>query len=216
LIDQAYGGEAVQGFGPLIPGLLGYDPAGAHYSFDPERCRSELEQAWSGRVAANGFYFQLPFSSGDRIRQAVAGILRQGITGIDPRYRIETVELPRNAYNSARDEGRLPILVSGWREDLHDPHNWAQPFLVGVYADYQNLPGGLRNLFADPVSAGAAEVDPGARSAIYAQLGELDYEYAIAIRGAVPTGRHYEQRWVRGWYFNPIYPGDYYYALSED
>ena len=29
------------------------------------------------------------------------------------------------------------------------------------------------------------------------------------------TGRHYEQRWVQGWYRNMIYPGTYFYVLSK-
>ena len=28
-------------------------------------------------------------------------------------------------------------------------------------------------------------------------------------------GRRYQQRWVEGWYFNPIYPGTYYYAVFK-
>jgi peptide/nickel transport system substrate-binding protein len=46
-------------------------------------------------------------------------------------------------------------------------------------------------------------------------MSEYDYENAPAIRLAVTTGRHYEQRWVNGWYYNPVYPGTYFYPLSE-
>jgi hypothetical protein len=30
---------------------------------------------------------------------------------------------------------------------------------------------------------------------------------------AVPVGRHYEQRWVQGYYYNPIYTGFYFYPV---
>ncbi len=50
---------------------------------------------------------------------------------------------------------------------------------------------------------------------IYQQLTQMDYDEAIAIRLAVATGRHYEQRWVQGWFYNPIYAGSYYYVLSK-
>ena len=59
-----------------------------------------------------------------------------------------------------------------------------------------------------------AATDVSDRAGIYEQLQEYDYEVAPAIRLAVSTLRHYEQRWVDGWYYNPIYPSNYYYSLS--
>jgi peptide/nickel transport system substrate-binding protein len=112
-------------------------------------------------------------------------------------------------------DGRLPIFTGGWIEDIHDPHNWAQPFLVGTYADRQRMPAELWEQFRALVEAGAALTDPGERASVYAGLGLLDFTLAPAIRLAVPTGRHYEQRWVQGWFYNPGFSGAYYYALSE-
>jgi peptide/nickel transport system substrate-binding protein len=77
--------------------------------------------------------------------------------------------------------------------------------MVGTYAARQQLPDDMYNEFKDLVNAGVAAGTPDERAEIYKQLGQKDYDYAIAIRLAVATGRHYEQRWVKGYYYNPIY-----------
>jgi peptide/nickel transport system substrate-binding protein len=41
-IADALAGEAVQSVGYLIPGMIGYEPDGPHYSFDPDKCAEEM------------------------------------------------------------------------------------------------------------------------------------------------------------------------------
>ncbi len=212
-IQDALNGEGVQNIGPLIPGMLGYDPNGPHYSYDPDKCVEELKQAWDGQVWEKGFRFQIAYNTGNVTRQTVAQILQADFADIDPKFQIEIVGLPWPSFLQAIRASRVPIFISGWIEDIHDPHNWAQPFLVGTYASRQKMPDDIREQFQKLVSEGVAETDPAKRAEIYKQLTELDYEYAPAIRLAVATGRHYEQRWVEGWYYNPIAPA-FYYAYS--
>lgn len=215
-IQEALVGEAVQNVGVLIPGMLGYDPDGPHYTFDLDKCQEEIEQAWDGRVAEVGFRFQIAYNTGNLERQTVAQILQQSFQTIDEKYQIEVLALPWPTFLSNIRASRIPIFVSGWLEDIHDPHNWAQPFTVGTYGARQRLPADISAQFGELVDAGVAASDPDERAAIYEQMTVVDYENAPGIRLAVPTGRHYEQRWVEGWYFNPVYPGEtYYYALSK-
>lgn len=212
-IQDALNGEGIQNVGPLIPGMLGYDPNGPHYTYDKDKCIEELKQAWDGQVWEKGFRFQIAYNTGNVERQTVAQILQANFADIDPKFQIEIVGLPWPAFLEAIRNSRVPIFVSGWIEDIHDPHNWAQPFLVGTYASRQRMPDEIRQQFQELVSAGVSETDPAKRAEIYKQLTQLDYEYAPAIRLAVVTGRHYEQRWVQGWYYNPIAP-NFYYAYS--
>ena len=60
-----------------------------------------------------------------------------------------------------------------------------------------------------------AETDPAKRAEIYDQLNQQFYDLAPGILLANGVGRHYEQRWIRGWYDNPKYAGVYYYALGK-
>ncbi len=207
-IADALNGEAVQNVGYLIPGMLGYDPDLPHYSYDPDQCAAELEQAWDGQVVENGFRFQIGYNTGNVTRQTIAQILQANLSDIDPKYNIEIIGLPWPSFLAAIRGKRLPIYVSGWMEDIHDPHNWAQPFLVGTYASRQVMPDDMKAEFQELVSAGVAASTPEERAEIYKQATQLDYEYAPAIRLAVATTRHYEQRWIHGYYYNPIYGGD--------
>ena len=207
-IADALNGEGVQNVGYLIPGMLGYDPTLPHYTYDPDKCAEEIAQAWDGKVGEVGFRFQIGYNTGNVTRQTVAQILQANFADIDPKYNIEIIGLPWPSFLAAIRGKRLPIFISGWMEDIHDPHNWAQPFLVGTYASRQGMPDDMHEEFQKLVSAGVAASDPAERAEIYKQATQLDYEYAPAIRLAVATGRHYEQRWMHGYYYNPIYGGD--------
>ncbi len=216
-IEDALEGEAVQNVGYLIPGMLGYDPNGPKYTYDPDKCKEEIEQAWDGKVAENGFRMQIGYNTGNVTRQTIAEILQANFADIDPKYNIEIIGLPWPSFLSAIRGKRLPLYISGWIEDIHDPHNWAQPFLVGTYASRQAMPDWMRQEFQDGVNAGVAATDPEERAKIYKHLTELDYEYAPAIRLAVATGRTYMQRWVHGYYYNPIYGlSSRYFTLTKE
>jgi peptide/nickel transport system substrate-binding protein len=41
------------------------------------------------------------------------------------------------------------------------------------------------------------------------------YDDAPGILLATATARRYEQRWVKGFYYNPIYSGLYWYSMSK-
>ena len=36
---------------------------------------------------------------------------------------------------------KVPMMTGGWLEDIHDPHNWYQPYTTGTYGGRQNMPG---------------------------------------------------------------------------
>jgi peptide/nickel transport system substrate-binding protein len=215
-IEEALAGEAVQNVGVVIPGMTGYNADGPKYSFDIDACAAEMAQAWDGAVAENGFRFQIGYNTGNVTRQTVAQILQANFGDIDANYQIEIVGLPWPTFLANVRGSRIPIFISGWQEDIHDPHNWAQPFTVGTYGNRQRLPDDLRAEFKALVDAGVGASDAAARQAIYEDLTQVDYDNAPAIRLAVATGRHYEQRWVNGYYFNPVYSGFYYYSLSKN
>ncbi|MCL6643038.1 MAG: hypothetical protein K6T71_06945, partial [Candidatus Bipolaricaulota bacterium] len=78
----------------------------------------------------------------------------------------------------------------------------------------------LQDLFDDLVVKAkkepAAEQRVGGRAEkIYFELNRLALEYAINIQNIQLQVRRYEQVWVRGWFYNPAYPGTYVYWLSK-
>ncbi|HEY3473558.1 MAG TPA: hypothetical protein VGK56_03055, partial [Anaerolineales bacterium] len=96
-----------------------------------------------------------------------------------------------------------------------DPHNWYAPYLTQTYANRQSLPEDLKAQYQDLLSQAVVETDPDARHAIYQQVNQIQYDNPSGIMLATALARRYEQRWVEGWYYNPILPGTYYYPISK-
>ncbi len=69
--------------------------------------------------------------------------------------------------------------------------------------------------FQDLLNQGVSETDPAKRADIYKQVNQLYYDDAPGILLATATARRYEQRWVNGFYYNPIYSGLYFYIFTK-
>jgi peptide/nickel transport system substrate-binding protein len=213
-ISDAQNGEGIRNNGPIIVGMLGYNPDGPMYEFDLEKCEEELALAWDGVLPETGFRVQMAFNTGNVTRQTAAAILQSNLRSINDKYQIEIIGLPWPTMLRAFRAGQLPLTASGWIEDIHDPHNWVQPFTVGTYAGRQNLDPELRAQFMELVTAGVLAANPAEREQIYFDLQELFYESAIQITLSQEAGTRYEQRWVEDWYYNPILFAGYFYAYG--
>jgi peptide/nickel transport system substrate-binding protein len=74
----------------------------------------------------------------------------------------------------------------------------------------------IKNPKVDPlIEEGIVTSDPAKRKEIYYELQRIYYEDVPSVILYQPLGRHWERTWVQGWYYNPIYPGQYFYALSK-
>jgi peptide/nickel transport system substrate-binding protein len=213
-IAEALNGEGVRNNGPIILEMLGYNPDGPMYPYDLDACASELEQAWDGVLPETGFRFQAEYNQGNTTRQAVAEILQAGLASVNELYQVEVIGLPWPTHLRVFSAGLLPVTVSGWVEDIHDPHNWAQPYAVGTFAGRQRMPDDLKNAFLDLVNAGVTAADPAAREAAYFEFQQFWYENPPAVILAQVLGARYEQRWVNGWFYNPILSGVPFDSLS--
>jgi peptide/nickel transport system substrate-binding protein len=219
-IKEALQGEAIQPKGPILKGMLGYDDAQATYAHDLDKCKTEFQAAWSGKVWDTGFDLQLVYNTGNDLRRIAAEIIKKNVESISPKFKVTVQNLPWASFLEVRTSGKLPILISGWLEDYHDPSNWVQPFMdpvSGSYARAQHLPKDLADKFADLIQQGVSSVDPKVREPIYKNLQSLAYENAITIFLYEPLRRRYFQDWIHGWYFNPLHPEPYanIYALKK-
>ncbi len=227
-ISDVFDGEAVQS--PVLPlsGMPGYQSEIPLYSYDPDKCEAEFKLADldddgipagndpDGDIWTVGFRLQALYNQGNTSRQTIADILANNIASINNLFVIETVGLPWNTFLRVIRNREAPYFVSGWAEDIHDPHNWYVPYLIGTFAINQNLPNDLKNQFRDLVNQGVAETDPAARQAIYEQLNQIFYDQAPTVLLAVATSHSFEQRWVKGTTPNPIHPGYYFYPMYKE
>ncbi|MBI4762367.1 MAG: ABC transporter substrate-binding protein [Chloroflexota bacterium] len=227
-ISDVFNGEAVQS--PVIPlaGMPGYQADAPVYSYDPAKCEEEFKLADldndgipagsdpEGDVWTTGFRLQALYNQGNTSRQTIADILAINVASINNLFVIETVGLPWPTFLRTTRNRQAPYFVSGWAEDIHDPHNWYVPYTIGSFALRQSLPKDLQTQFRNLVNRGAAETDPAARQRIYEQLNRLFYDQTPTILLAVATGHTFEQRWVHGTLLNPIFPGEYFYPMYKD
>jgi peptide/nickel transport system substrate-binding protein len=213
-IQEALIGEGVRNNGPIILGMLGYNPDGPMYEYNPEECAAFLEQAWDGALPETGFRFQVAFNTGNTVRQTVGEIWQSELAAVNELYQIETIGLPWPTFLNAFRASQLPISISGWVEDIHDPHNWIQPYTYGTFGGRQGLPDDILAKYEELASAAVVETDTATREQMYFDIQQQFYDDAISVILAQATGARYEQRWVNGWYYNPANPGTYYYGMS--
>jgi peptide/nickel transport system substrate-binding protein len=220
-IQDALVGEAVQTLTIPIPGMPGYDPDAPHYSYDPDKCVEEFQastlKSEDGQSLWDvGFRLQVAYNTGNTTRQTIAQILSTNLAQINEKFQVEIIGLPWPTFLRAQRDRSLPLFIVAWAEDIHDPHNWYVPYLTGTYGRRQSLPEEIMGAFQEKVNAGVAESDPAKRQPIYQELNQQVHDLAPQILLATATQRYYLQRWVTGWFYNPIYSGDYFYSLSKE
>ncbi len=200
--------------GPIIVGMLGYNEDGPLYEHDPEACAAYLAEAWGGVLPETGFQFSLVHDSTNPSINAIGAILQEQLAAINEKYRLEISVIASPLYNSALLAGQAPMFLAGWLEDYHDPHNWAHPYTVGVFAAMQNMPDELRGRFREYVDAGIATADPAAREQAYFALQQHYYDNAPGIILGQASTYYIEPRYMGGWYFNEAYTITPVYAQS--
>jgi peptide/nickel transport system substrate-binding protein len=223
--QSAYNGAFVQAPTLALEGMPGYNLNAPHYTYNPTKCASELGLADldhdgipsvsdTDDVTQVGFHFTLPYNDGNTTRRVVMEIFASNLAKINSKYVIDVLNLPWSDYMSSQRASLLPIMTGGWLEDIHDPHNWYSPYLIGAYGSRANLPDDLRSEYRDLIEQGVSASDYSARDAIYQQLNQLVYDTAPLILLGGATNHDFTQRWETGRILNQAFPGNYYYPIQ--
>lgn len=215
-LRQALSGEGVRSINVIPPGLLGDDPTAEGYTYDLNRCRQEFEAATIGDVISLGFKFQLPYRNTSLRDETFAKILQEELAKVNSKFIVEPLALDSQKYSSERAALKLPIEYHAWIQDIPDPHNWAVPWTVGTFGSRQGMSQDLIGQFQAIIDRGVMELDSARRATVYAEFNRLYHEQALAILTYMSVDRHYQQRWVNGWYYQPALFGSYFYALWKD
>ncbi len=220
-LKQAFNGNARQTTQVIPPGVLGNDPKAPAYHYDPAACAEAFkESAWRApdgtTLWETGFSLQLPYNTKDALTQIVALILQKGVQAVNPKFVVQATEIPWVNYNDAYRNRKLPILFTTFHQVIADPHNWVEAYTLGrVGHSVQRLSRGIRDQFKGVVIRSVETTDPAVRAQFYRDFNALYYQVAPAILLAQEFDSHYEQRWVTGYYYNPMYGDLYYYTLSK-
>jgi peptide/nickel transport system substrate-binding protein len=222
-IKDVMQGEATQAPTVMLPGEPGYDASNPMYKYDPDQCTSEFKAStWKSKDGKSlwdiGFHMTAVYNSGNTARQTVGQIFQNDLSAINEKFVVEVTQLPWAAFLEAQRAKKLPLFISGWQEDIPDPHNWLVPYAsaAGTYSGRQSLPKEMVDQFQPIIDKGVAETDPAKRAEIYKEFNKLYYDNVPTILTATGKTRYYTQRWVNGFYYNPLYSENYYYALSKN
>ncbi|MCD6511932.1 MAG: ABC transporter substrate-binding protein [Thaumarchaeota archaeon] len=213
-IEEALLGEAIRPANPIAKGLPFYWEDAPKYEYNLTLAEEYFKKAWGGEVWEKGFSLTITYNVGNLARKTACEILKYNIESLNPKFKIyiRAVEWPTFLRDMVKS--RLPIFLIGWLADYPDPHNFVHPFMhsKGTFAAWQHY----SNPEVDElIEEGISTVNATKRAEIYHKLALLYYEDVPSVPLAQPVDRHYERDWVKGWYYNPIYPGVYFYPLSK-
>lgn len=206
--------EAFPHRGPIIEGMVGYQADSPIYDFDLEKCAEELKLAWDGQLWENGFTMSFLYNTGNDSRRIASEILAEGLTAAMDNVSIGITNLPWATYMAARRSGRLPLHQTGWIEDFHHPHNWVVPYMScsGDYSGRQYFPEEMCGAWDEEIGAAVRETDPAKAEEMYRGLQQEAIDQAIDIFIAQQSLRRYVQTWIDGYYYNPLFGDDGYFA----
>jgi peptide/nickel transport system substrate-binding protein len=108
----------------------------------------------------------------------------------------------------------LPAFFLGWAPDYADPDDYISPFIhsSGTYAKRCSI---VNDTLTAMCEAAASELDEDVRAEMYYDISMAVYDNCYYIWTAQATNFHVERTWVNGYYFNPMYPGLYFYTYSK-
>jgi len=227
-IADVFDGEAVQQPVLARAGMAGYEADAPVYTYDPAKAEEEFKLADAdkdgipagddpeGDIWTTGFRLQALYNQGNTSRQVISEIMANNLAAINELFVVETVGLPWPTFLRTLRASEAPYFTSGWAEDIHDPHNWYQPYMVGTYALRQTMPADLVTQFRDILNRGVAETDLEARHAIYQEANALYFEQVPTVLLATATSHGFEPRYQKGTVLNPIFSGNYWYPMSEE
>jgi len=221
-IRDGYRSGGTQPNGPIIQGLLGYDPTAPKYTHDRDKAIAEFKEAWGGKVWDVGFKFTETYNTGNVARQIGAQIIKDQIESLNPKFKIDIRDVQWSTFLELTTRAHKgTMFVLGWAADYPDPDDFAQPFL-GSNGDYGKAIGYNNPEVNKLITEGAETADPAKRASSYRQLTKIAYQDVPSIYTIQQTSFLVMRSWVHGWYFNPILPppgqnpGKDYYTLYKE
>jgi peptide/nickel transport system substrate-binding protein len=235
--------EGISPVTPIVPGLAYYDPnvgqaeepvlaklkkygitgePAGQLAYDLALAKAYLLTAWGGQLWANGFTMDAVYNEGNVARQIAATLMKDAFDTMNALYgtkfTIHVQSIPWNAYRTEQRSRVMPYFLVGWLADYPDAHNFVHPFMhskgaFSMWQGYKGITAFPNQEVDDLINAGIATLVPSERQGNYTALEHKYVDFAPGFVTVQATGRHWERDWVEGWYYNPIYPGNYVYDL---
>jgi len=217
-IEDGWLGQAQQLGSPVCEGLPYFNPDAPMYSLDLAKAEDHLKVAWGGQVWEKGFKFTLLYNLGSLWRETACKILAENLAKINARFEVSIQPMKWTGILPGLKSGLVPMFTAAWMGDYPHPNPFVVPFMAsyGFWADFQRY--GYPEL-DQLIERAFKELDPAVQRDIYCEVQERYYEDAPGIMLVQPLGRRYFTKYIHGFYFNPMIPGQagplYYMSKSS-
>ncbi len=211
-INNVIDNRGIQPTGPIPEGLLGYNPNGPKYSYNPSMAEAHFREAG---VWDTGFTVDAYYNLGNDVRLNGLLLLENALEELNPKFDLVIQGLEWPLFLDKLKTREIPIFMLGWGADYADPHNFAHPFLHGAEGYYPSSYLGFQyDDIDDLIDAAASETDPSTREQMYFELAELEHDKALHIWAYQPISYKIWKDWVNGWYHNSMH-GTLFYTISK-
>jgi len=221
-----------------LPDKAGLGPWTLLGDIDLSKMKSELEQAMFTQDGVTksvwewgGFHLIINWNSGNDLRKLAGEFIKGSFDALNAQYgKNFQVTVQMELWGTILGQMRrmeLPIWFIGWLADFADVDNWVRPYMHtnGDFSGFQNYsiangwttPGPITGLNKDQLIDLAVKTPDGPeRAAMYSDLDQIFVADVPDIPIAQGLGRRWTWYWVKGWYYNALYPSQYYYKLYKE
>ena len=212
-----------------------YNASVPGYDINYASAEAELKAAVvdGQNVWDSGFTLTMTYNAGNDQRRIACEMTRAFFTMLSsydgrsgrPAFDVEITAVNTDTYLGQLEAQELPVFCIGLSADFADADDFARACMhsEGCYSRFQNYTaangwGTLKDILID-LALLTNDLSPAgyaARQAIYQQLQMIYYNDCPSYPLVNPRGRRWCKSWVRGWYYNAVYPSDYYYHLYKE
>jgi len=226
LIQTYLKGNGILPNGPIPKGMFGYNASAPVYEYNLTKAVEYLQNTTNPATGhswwVDGFTVAFLYNAGNLFRETACQYLKAGLEALNGlpgthgefHATINSLDWPTYLAAVGSSPSPLPVFFLGWAPDYADPDDYANPFLYS----YGLFP--IRTHYSNAtidalVLAAAAELDTEKRLQMYHEIVSLAYDDCPYIWLDQLLSFAVLRSWVQGYYFNPMYGGFYYAALSK-
>jgi peptide/nickel transport system substrate-binding protein len=180
------------------------------YVIDVGTVENELKTAG---VWDSGFEVCMPYYRPNYGERIICEAISQTFRDISPRFQVKPV--PWDIWLDIMEGDWQPTFFAGWYADIADPDNFVRPYMFSqdgfsIYQHYSN------DTIDDLIEAARRMPNGDERNQTYQRLQHIYWSEAIGLPLSQGTSRIWVREWVRGYYYNQLYPGPYFYDLHNE
>jgi len=130
-----------------------------------------------------------------------------------PAFTINTAATDWTTYQNLFEAQKLPMFDIGWLADFADADNFVRQYMHSngdlAYFQGYTVDNGWGNLKDILIDQALVTADGPERQALYQQLQQIYYNDCPSYPVTIPRERRWCQYWVKGWYYDALYPATY-------